>query len=321
MNQSKFSLADILTLLTALAFGFLCFLGTNFYTLGNITQSLVLAIIIALLLCGTALGTKLLKRTSRNFKTCFLWEMVLLVLFTLFLVFFAYSPFPHYFNVLAHKTEIQSNLDKSITQAENMFTEYEHYADNREKIYKSKLQSVVNAKSVNPSEYADYGFENNGIDDRKQIENKMFTVHADLFPTNYEEMKKVDSQWLTNAKSALNNGWTWNFGVVDVVNNIEQNSKNRFSTLTELSKVREKGEQANDFEYSLSFDDTKKYFTTLGSPTELSIVLTVVVWVLMMLSYAFSVRSTKSTYGFRTSFRAIFSKKEEKASDDFTVEY
>jgi hypothetical protein len=292
-RQSKFSLADVLTLLTALAFGFVCFLGTNFYTLGRINQSILLAVIIAVLLYGTAFGAKLLKRASRDFKTCFVWEMVLLVVFTLFLAFFSYSPFPHFFNVSAHKTEIRNNLDKSITQAENMFTEYERYAENREKIYKSKLQSVANAKSVNPSEYTAYGFENDGVDDSKQIENKMFTVHADLFPTNYEEMKKVDSQWLTNAESTLNNGWAWNFGIVDVVNNIEQNSKDWLGTLAELSKVREKGEQADDFEYPLQFDDTKKYFTLLEKPTGLSIGLAAATWVLMMLSWFVTKRHTR----------------------------
>jgi hypothetical protein len=293
MNQSKLSLADVLTLLAALTFGFACFLGTNFYTLGNISQSLILAAIIAVLLCGTALGAKLLKRTSRNFKTCFIWEIILLGVFTLLLAFFSYSPFPHYFNVSAHKTEIRANLDKSIAQADKMFSEYEHYAENREKIYKSKLQSVANAKSVNPSEYTAYGFENNGVEDSKQIDNKMFTVHADLFPSNYEEMKRVDSQWLTNAKSTLNNGWAWNFGVVDVVNNIEQNSKDWLGTLVGLSKVREKGEQADDFEYSLSFDDTKKYFTALGKPTGLSFGLAVAAWVLMMLSWFVTKRHTR----------------------------
>jgi len=43
MKQSKFSLADVLTLLTALAFGFICFLGKNFSTLGNTSESITWA--------------------------------------------------------------------------------------------------------------------------------------------------------------------------------------------------------------------------------------------------------------------------------------
>ena len=320
MNQSKFSLADVLTLLTALAFGFMCFLGTNFYTLGNISQSITLAVIITVLLGGTALGAKLLKRTSGNFKTCFVWEMIMLVLFTGLLVFFSFSPFPHYFVVSDQRVEIQNKLTKSITQAENMFAEYEQYAENRENLYKSKLRSVVAAKNINPSEYAEYGFERNGINDQKQIENKMFTVHADLFPTNYVERKQVASDRLAEERHTLNNWWAWNIGVVDVVNNVELNSNDWLNTLVELSTIREKGEHADDFTYNLSFDDVKKHFTTLGNPTLLSIGLAVLAYLLMILSWIVTKRSTKSKYGFRTLFRSLFSEKN-KTVGKYDIKY
>jgi len=295
MNQSKFSLADVLTVLAALTFGFVCFLGINLFTLGNTSQSVVLAVVIFVLLCGTAFGAKLLKRTSRKFKTCFIWEMILLGLFLLFAIFFAISPFPHYFAVSGKKAEIQNKLTTSIVQAENMFAEYEHYAGNRENLYKNKLQSVAKAKNINLSEYAEYGFESNGISDEKQIENKMFTVHADLFPTNYEDMKQVGSSWLANARNIVEN---WKpIGIVGVVNEIEQNSNDWLNTLTELSATREKGEQAEDFAYNLSFDDVKKDFTQLGKPSLLSVGLAVLTCFLMLLSYLISRRSPKTTIG------------------------
>jgi len=295
MKQSKFSLADVLTLLAALAYGFVCFLGTNFYTLGDSTQSIVLAVIIAGLLGITALGAKLLKRTSRNFKTRFVWEMILLVLFTGLTAFFSYSPFPHYFVVSEQKTEIQNKLTASITQAENMFAAYEDYAENREKLYESELYSVVAGKNINPSNFAAFGFVNNGVPDNKQIDNKMFTIHADLFPTNYEEMKKVGSTWLTEARNIVE---SWKpIGIVNVVNEVEKNSNDWLSKLTGLSSMREKGEQTEDFAYELSFDDVKKHFTTLGKPSPLSIGLAGGAFLLMLLSYLISKRSTKTTIG------------------------
>jgi energy-coupling factor transporter transmembrane protein EcfT len=293
MNQSKFSLADVLTLLTALAFGFVCYLGANFYTLGNISQSIILAVVITVLLCGTMLGAKLLKRTGRNFKTCFVWEIILLVLSGL-TTFFACSPFLHYFSVSGQKMEIRSKLTASITQAENMFTEYERYAKNRENLYESKLRSVAAAKNTRPKEFDEYGFINN-ISVDKQIENKMFTIHAHLFPSNYEEMEQTGSAWLVNARNIVNS-WNWT-GIVGVVNEVEKNSNNWLNTLVELSTIPEKGEQAEDFAYDLSFDDVKNHFTTLGKPTLLSIGLAIVVYLLMLLSYLISERSTKTTIG------------------------
>ncbi len=307
MNQSKFSLADVLTVLSALSFGFVCFLSANFYTLGNTKQSILLSVIITVLMGVTALGAKFLKRTSRNFKTSFKWEMILLVLFTGLTFFFAYSPFPHYFVVSGQKTVIQGKLIATITQAENMFSEYERYAENRETLYKNILRSVVTAKSINSREYAKYGFVNNTIADDKQIENKMFTVHADLFPSNFKEMKTADSTWLTDARSIVEK-WK-RISIVRIVNEVELNSNDWLDKLVKLSAIRENGEQASDFDYKLSFDDVKKHFTTLGKPTPLSIGLAILAYMLMLFSYLISKRSTKTTVG------------TIKGKGDFDIEY
>ncbi|MDR0724915.1 MAG: hypothetical protein LBF59_02765 [Prevotellaceae bacterium] len=301
MNQSKFSLADVLTVLAALAFGFVCFLSANFFTLGNTQQSIIMSIIIAVLLGGLALVAKLLKRTSRSFKTCFICEMIMLVLFAGFAVVFAIAPFSHYFAISDRKTEIQSKLTASITQAENMFTEYEKYAGTREGLYKKRLQSVVAAKQVNPSEYAAYGFESNGVSDEKQIENKMFTVHADLFPSNFTAMKRVDSIWLVKSRNIVKN---WKpIGIVGVVNDVEQNTNEWLEQLIKLSSVRETEEQSEDFSYALSFDDLKEDFETLGDPTPLSLGLAVSAYAIMLLSYFVTKRHSKFP-GIRILFSA-----------------
>ena len=291
INQSKFSLADLLTILAAIAFGFVCFLSTNFFTLGDTWQSVFLSLVITVLLAGLALGAKLLKRTSRNFKTSFVWEMILLVLFVGFSIFFSYISFPHFFTVSAQKDEIQNKLMASINQAENMFAEYEYYAENRENLFKNKLISVVNSKGINPSEYSDYGFENNGVSDEKQIETKMFTVHADLFPSNYNEMKTKDSIWLINSKTIIEK---WNpFGLIKVMNSIEHNSKEWLAELISLSSIREKSEQTEDFTYNLTFEDVKTHFTKRGNPTPFTIGLAVISYILMLLSWFITKRHTR----------------------------
>ncbi len=309
MNQSKFSLADILTLLAALALGFVCFLSTNFYTLGNMTQSITRAVIIAILLGSTALGAKLLKRTSRNFKTNIILELLLLLSFTGLTLYFAYSCFPHYFVVSGQKTEIQSKLTSNITQAEDMFAEYEHYAENRENTYLRNLRTAIKYQNVNSSDYTKYGFENNGVSDEIQIENKMFTIHADLFPTNYSDttnnngIKEVAKAWLSDAKRKIS-GWK-PISIVDVLNEIDQNSNDWLNQLVVLSSVHEKGEDPEEFVYNLSFNDVKNRFTTSGKPTPLSIFWAVFAYILMLLPYLISKRSTKTTVG-TTTGKGVF---------------
>jgi cytochrome bd-type quinol oxidase subunit 2 len=119
MNQSKFSLADLLTVLGTLGFGFLCFLSLNFLTLGNTQLSVTAATVIGFVLGGLAFGTKLLKRTTRKFKTCIIWERVLLFLFVI-TAFMAVFPFSHYFAVSAQKVKIQQKISSNITIADGM---------------------------------------------------------------------------------------------------------------------------------------------------------------------------------------------------------
>jgi hypothetical protein len=307
VDQNKFSLADVLLVLATIAFGFAFFLGANFLNIGNdkvwgmphTTGCIVMALFCTVLLFATSFGAKLLKRTSRSFKTCFVAEAILLMLFVSFAVFFTTktSPFTHYFTVTAQKLEINNKLQTSIRQAENMFAGYESYAYNRENLYKNRLISLVAAKGINPNQFEAFGFQNNGISDDKQIENKLFTVHADLFPTNYSNtsanngIKEVATEWLQNAKN-ITSSWK-PIGVVGVVKDIEKNSSHWLNTLVKLSQVREQGEQATDFEYSLSFEAVKTHFTKLARPTGLSLGLAVLAYVLMLLSWLVTKRSTR----------------------------
>jgi hypothetical protein len=299
MKQSNFSLADLLNLLTALSFGFICFLGENFITLGNTYISIVWATIITITLSGTAFLAKFFKRTSRNFKNSFILEIIVILLFTSLTVFFSYSSFSHYFNVSDKKEEIQKKLQTSITQVENMFTEYEQYAENRKLFYKNQLNGIVAAKQIRPNDYANCGFEIGIVSDDKQISNKMFTIHTLLFPTNYSDsvsnkgLKEVATEWLLKAKNRTNN---WKPGIVNVVNEIDKNSEDWKSQLIGFSQqVNLNCHQYQSFSYQTPFTDLKKYFSSPSKPTLLTISLAVVAYLLMLMSWFITKRHSRST--------------------------
>lgn len=281
MNQSKFSLADLLTALGAIGFGFLCFLSLNFLTLGDTQLSVIVSTVIGFVLGGLAFGLKLLKQTSRKFKTCIIWEWMLLFLFVI-TAFMAVSPFSHYFAVSAQKEKIQQKNFSNITQAESIFTAYESYALNRLNIYESRLKSIVTGKSVNPSEYRNYGFVD-GTDDEIQIENKVFTLKAQLYPSNYKEMKLVGSTWLANSKAKIKN-WSPT-GIIKIINTVETEITFWLNQLKEYSAFRAQGEIAEDFNYPLNFKNTTNDFTKIANPTVLSIVYSIGLYVLMLFSY------------------------------------
>jgi ABC-type multidrug transport system fused ATPase/permease subunit len=334
MNQSKFSLADVLSVLAALVFGFVCFMGANFMNINNdkvwgmphTAGCIAMAVVCSGLLFTTAFGAKFLKRTSSNFKSSFVLEVILLILFVLFAVFFAskYSPFPHFFTVLAQKSEIISKLQRSISQAENMFAAYESYADNRVNLYETNLKSDV--AIGNPNKLRSYGFDYNGPPFEKQIESKKFKLDSDLFPANYSNttanngIKEEATAWLQDANSP------WKpIGIVSVVCEIDKNSSKWLNTLVTLSQVLGQGEQSiegYEFSYSLnSFDDIKIHFTKLYSPTPLAIGFAGLVYLLMLLAWIVTKRSTKSDCSFRSLIRAKFSQQPKKERDNFNIDY
>lgn len=310
MSQSKFSLADLLTVLGTLGFGFFCFLSVNFLTLGDTTLSIIWAVLISFILGGLAFGVKLVKRTSRNFKTYIIWEWVLIFLF-LVVAFFAIFPFSHYFVVSAQKENIQNKVVSNITQAEGLFIAYESYADNRLNIYESRLNSIVAAKRVNPEEYKNFGFVE-GTDDNTQVENKMFSLKAQLYPSNYSEMKQIDSDWLSDAKDKVT---SWSpTGIVKVVNTLKTEISLWKEQLKSYSSFRAKGETATDFDFQLSFDDVSGIFNKNSKPTLLSLSIGIGLFVLLLLSYLITRRHSKNPY-------TLFGKRKVKKDDKVDVEF
>ena len=290
MNSSKLSLADLLTLLTAIGFGFICFLSMNFLNFGDTRNSILVSSIIATFLFFTAFVAKLLKRTTKNFKASFIAEVILLVIFTAGIILFSISPFPHYFAVSENKSEIQNKLSNSISQSEKMFLEYETYAQSRKIFYKSTLNRVVAEKNTNSNQFNDFGFQN-GNDVNKQIDNMMFTIHADLFPSNYLDMKTADSTWLADARTSVEN---WKpIGVVNVITNVDKRTNESLTKLVELSTVRENGEITQDFCFPLEFEDLKTDFTVITPPTILTITLCFLAWALMLFSWFVTKRDGK----------------------------
>ena len=308
-KDKSFTLANIITLLSASVCGVVCFHGKNFNSLANMVESVVWAAGVAGLLAGTALGARTLKRKSRNlkssfvafgtvFKTSFIFEIILVVLFAVFSLYLALSPsspFTHYFTVTERRTEIREKLAENITQAENMFAEYERYAQNRKNLYEQKLRSVARAKNTRPSEYALY-FENNRVADANQIENIMSKVHENLFPsretseepslkTNYEAAKHEDSTWLAKRRTDVENWILVPFmvNIADVVNQVEPNSMKWRNELIQISEVRNKGEIADDFDFNLSFEDVIGHFIQQGTPTEISCGLAFLLTFVLML--------------------------------------
>ena len=289
MNKSKFSLADLMTVLSTVTFGFFCFLSLNFLSLGETVPSIMWSAVIALILGGLAFGAKLLKKTSINFKTCIISEGIFLLLFAIIAIL-AIVPFSHYFSVSTKKEDIQQKLSANISKADSLFTKYESLANSRLFFYKATLSSVVNNKGGAPNKYhLQFGFVD-GIDDKIQIDHKVLILKTKLYPPNYQNMKQVDSTWLSNAKNTIEE---WRpIGVVNLVNTIETNVTSWKNILIQNYSFKVDG-ASGDFDYPVSFQNTRDEFVSKSSPTMLSVLYAIGLYLLMLMSYFITKRHTR----------------------------
>lgn len=301
LKQIKFSLAVVINLLAALTFGYFCFLGANFYTLGDKGKSIAVAVIITLLLIGTSLGAKLLKQTKRNFKSRFIWEIVLLVLFSVLTASFTYYPFSHYFVVSAQKPTIQKKLSENIAQAQNIYLEYENYVTTRIGIYSSKIDVAILNIDSQPKELEKFGISSSvSVSLPIQRKNQIDKINYILLPQNFNQIKTNDSTWLTNAQNSVVN---WEpISLVDVINNIENNTANSLNQLVKFSEKKGKNESYPKFSPDKPHpNNVKNYFTTIGRPSPFSIVLAFFSYLLMLLSWFITKRDSRSTGALTTA--------------------
>lgn len=301
LKQIKFSLAVVINLLAALTFGYFCFLGANFYTLGDKGKSIAVAVIITLLLIGTSLGAKLLKQTKRNFKSRFIWEIVLLVLFSVLTASFTYYPFSHYFVVSAQKPTIQKKLSENIAQAQNIYLEYENYVTTRIGIYSSKIDVAILNIDSQPKELEKFGISISvSVSLPIQRKNQIDKINYILLPQNFNQIKTNDSTWLTNAQNSVVN---WEpISLVDVINNIENNTANSLNQLVKFSEKKGKNESYPKFSPDKPHpNNVKNYFTTIGRPSPFSIVLAFFSYLLMLLSWFITKRDSRSTGALTTA--------------------
>jgi uncharacterized protein (UPF0333 family) len=308
-KPSKFSIADVLTLVGASIFSYYSYQATYFLTLGNFGKSLGLAIFIFIALFITVFGAKWFKLATLNFKNNIIREFICIGLFLVLLTIFTFTSIAHYYTVTDRKTDIQKESIESIIQAENMFTAYEEYAKNRISIYESNLKRIIASKDSNPTEYAAFGFKNNYNDDEEQVNKKLGDIKFDLFPSNYSDslekgIKDVATKWFTSSRNQIT---SWKaMGVVDVTKEVAKNAEKWKNELVKFSKRREKGETAKDFSYQLEILDISEKFTIKGENSIGKFMISSITLILMLFSYAITKRNTRFP-----GFKMVFSSKEK----------
>jgi hypothetical protein len=290
-SASKFSLADMLALFASAAFGFVCFLGSNFSSLGNTTTSVIWAVAIAVVLFALAMIVKGAKRVVNVVP-----EIVFLVLLVVATAVSAYLQFSHFFTVWGQKAVVSEKLNTGIAQAEKMFEKYRNYVEEErvspfERFLNRCVDTSAAARNNRPKECAALIKEGSGVSPAKQAEVEVNTLKKLLNSSDYEDSARI--AWLQKMREAVEK---WQpMDIVVIVKQVDQESKNWEATMVSSSKERiektENGvvawkEDAEDFvPDDLKFSDVSSIFETRRAPSLLSIGLALLTLALLLLPY------------------------------------
>jgi hypothetical protein len=295
MQTSKFNLADVICLLSAIIFGFICFLSLNFLLLGDTSTSILWAVLIAFTLFFLAYGVRLLKARRRYIKSGMIWEGLLLIMF-LSVAFFSFFPFSHLFTVLGNKEEIYINVSKTMDRAKEMFNAYETYTGNRLDLYKSALSSAVATKFVNSTEYQKLGFIPE-ISDTIQIKNKMDILNRKIMPEEYRQLKTSAMEWLENADKVLKENWAFTFEVIDLLNILEPITNEWNDKLRNFSSYKAQGETYENFEYKIEFNLVYNLLTEpVSKKKPIAFIIAILLYLLMLFSFFIADRNINSKW-------------------------
>ncbi len=238
MRQRKITWADLISLIAAIIFGIISYLGALYlnYNKGDVIgmSNNIGCIGIAILSSASFLLlssiAKILKLTRTHFSIAIKLEILFLLLyFSAAVGMLKISTFFHYFTVLDQKEIILQDVRNSIKATEMMFTNYDIYTKRRLSLYENDLRTYCN---THPNEISQW-----------QIDRFIFSMKAHLIPSNYDDpvsnngIKQVAQKMLNNH---YNNTLTWpSFSILDIISELHYKPAEFFQLMTAYSKETE----------------------------------------------------------------------------------
>lgn len=292
----KFSWGHIIAFVALIFIGYVSFMGITYLTDGDFLYAGLGVLIIDLVLILFFIIPQLLKGTDEKFSRKIIFERILFFVAPVFFIV-AMIPYTHFWTVFKNRITVETTFSESIRTTKGMFTSYEEYATTRIKEYDNKLAN----------------------EDIQVISrtNKVEALRVQLIAENYETLKINAIEWIDKASSAT----VWNVFMIGNLKTIETAVESWNNSLTGFSSkiMSDEPEVVMPFTSSdpsvviakQNLNKLRSTFTTMHSPTLISIGLALLLYFMLLVPYLVQRRNTKSIY------KLIGLKNE--SSDNFTV--
>lgn len=322
MNKKlKFSWSHIIAFLALIAVSYITFMGYVYYFTGesaegnsDFTKGLVAMAITDIVFFIVFITAQQLKAAVVNLSRCIFIERILV--FTSPVVFIAgMYGWNHFWQVESRGDRIVETFTTSITASRQIFTDYETYANNRIEAFISSIQEPVNGDNLQPATERGNlarGYQSNSENNLVQTpgvsaarrdwlhrKNLADALRLQLLSENYTELKTDANEWISSANQGAS---PWNIFLLGNISQIKESITEWHQILCDMSQHTVEGETATPFvsegaaNATQSFVNLHNDFTETGSPTFMSILLGLIVYLALMFPYFIQSRDSKSTY-------------------------
>lgn len=307
MKNIKITLAELLSYIAALLFGFICFLSFTFLEKGVKLKGILAALGISIFLLLIILLLKKIKAANRDFKKNTFIELLIFAIYILVAVT-SIIPYSHYFTVFSQKKELKEKIVTDIEKIKKMFSAYDEYADKRIAAYEYELTTAIRGKNSNNSAYLSEGFRNNGESENDQKKRLIHIFQEDIKPAQYDSIKRYALSRLEYTKSKAAN-WIVPIEFMRIIERIVKDANSWVTALKRYSGSSQKAAIDPPFDYDVSFSSIEKEITKRKPPGIPAVITGLILHVLLLLPYFFKGRNSRHA-GF---FNELFKNKSKDA--------
>lgn len=287
MNKTRFNFAAVFSIMVLLIYAFIAFMGLIYWKNGELTIPLLLTLggIAVVLLCLYVMCISKESRWRIGRAGELLFGIIIFATFVL-----AAFPFTNFMKVIDKQDDIKGRIDTLFTSAKNLDSAYDNYANERISKYESSLKIISSGKNIRPSEYREILAGAGGISDDEKITNLSKSLKRQLLPENMDSIRAERMKWLESANKMS----VWNMLLPSNINEIASEVDNFVTNYADVSKSIRKGEDTLPFAYenlNNNLGELQQIYTKFTKPSALSLIVSLVAFLIMMLPYIVAQRS------------------------------
>lgn len=294
--SKNFNFAFTFSVMVLLVFSYITFLGLVYWQGGNLFTPVLLTIgLMALVLLCVFIMCKSKATRWKKIGTIGQVFFGLIVLCTLLC---ASLPFTNFLRVIQDSSSIYENVQSTCDAAINLDSAYSKYVDNRITKYKDNLLVIGQGKQMNPTKYQECLGGASGNTDVEKIAGLAKSLKNKLLPETTASVVKERHDWLNSAKNAS----IWNPLTSKNISKVDEQVNGFLDNYLQLSSISYKGEDNFPFVYTEFKSEINKLtasYKTFQKPTFLSIIVSLICFLVMMLPYIMT-RGSLAGKGSRT---------------------